>query len=169
MSYQKSRTFSAGRRPNAPNSNLLSSLGSTLQLMRFGIAIWALWYAATEGLAGTACAHWPTTNGTVIERKIEIHKSLKAFQADKHEPKVTYKYKVDGKEFVSSRIKFGGVASDQAEATLEKYKLPKVTVHYDPKNPTEACLDESANYSAMGCSVLVALFLFGLMIFDPKT
>jgi hypothetical protein len=142
------------------------SLTLLLQLMRLGLAIGALWFAATEYSSASSSKNWPTTTGKILEKRIEVHKSLKAFQSDTLEPKVTYEYTVGGKNYKSDRIQFGGVDSDKAKATIDGFKSDTVTVHYDPKNPGEACLNGHANYTSMGLYVLLAVFMFILMYSD---
>ena len=97
-----------------------------------------------------ASEQWPTTEGEVIESELERHRSN---QSTTYSALVVYKYAVDGGEFESDRIWFGGdySTSDRSEmsAVVKDFPVGKaVTVYISPDDPAESVLMPGAFISS---------------------
>jgi hypothetical protein len=84
-----------------------------------------------------------------------------------YEPVIEYSYRVDGREYHSTQIAFGGkLAGSEELAQAKAARYPQgadVVVHYDPKNPSNAVLDAKVAYAKP--LLVVALVFFALALF----
>ncbi|QDV15521.1 hypothetical protein Pan153_01350 [Gimesia panareensis] len=92
-----------------------------------------------------ASKEWPTTDGVVLESKIESHHSSNS-SSSTYSPKVIYRYEVEGQEFKGDTVWFGNDVStsdrSMSSKTVKKYPVQKnVTVYYDPAEPAVAVLE----------------------------
>src|SRR5215469_3921833 len=106
-----------------------------------GIALFALCLPRSFREMGSAS--WPATTGTIIKTNL-VHASGR--HNDGYVPGLQYKYEVDGRIYVGTRIDFHTQDSVHAKETAESwlYKYPRgstVRVYYDPKNPNITILE----------------------------
>jgi hypothetical protein len=83
-------------------------------------------------------AKWPTVTGNVTSSKVIFRSKRNLFL-----PIVSYRYKVDGRSYVSERIAFGPgdwISKDDAQALAARYPVGIVTVWFDPQDPATATL-----------------------------
>lgn len=142
--------------------------------------------------------NWPVTEGIVDRNTLapvvpreKVDPLQKLSTAPAEERGVEYSYKVDGKDYSSTRLvavqpqKFLQSLKmfyDMPDEKLLGTKYPvgsPVEVHYNPENPSEACLDVSAGwksrYVAICFSALtivlptVGFLLASLFIFRSET
>jgi len=98
-----------------------------------------------------ASNEWPSTDGKVIESELERHRGNEG--ETMYKALVVYEYSLDGGEFESDRVWFGGgySTSDRSEmqAVVKEYPVGKnVTVYYSPDDPGEAVLKPGAYFSS---------------------
>jgi len=102
---------------------------------------------------------WPAAPGVIGQTWVVSTKGSHAT----HTPKVRYSYRVNSREYESSRIKFGGcLTEDRAEATswVEAHEAgASVRVAYDPDDPSEAVLERGVPGSAWLLPSIGALFV----------
>ena len=83
--------------------------------------------------------NWPTTDGEIINSKMDISTGMNT-GLEYYDPCIDYKYKVQDKEYTSSRIYFGSqigssIKIDKIKTLINKYKTTqKIQVSYDPNN-----------------------------------
>ncbi len=111
--------------------------------------------------------NWPVTEGIVARNTLapvipreKVDPLEKTFAAPTEEKGVEYTYKVDGKDYSSTRL-----VAVQPQKFLQSMKMfydmpdekalgikypvgSPVEVHYNPANPAEACLDVSSGWKS---------------------
>jgi len=135
-----------------------------------GVMLLALLRAARRQAA--AASKWPVTTGRIVSSTVEHYRTrvggarsgtLTTF----YEPVVEYSYRVNGREYHSSQLSFGGrVAGSEQLAQAKAAQYPagtEVSVHYDPDNPTNAVLDLKIAYATP--LLALAVVFFGLALF----
>jgi Protein of unknown function (DUF3592) len=135
-----------------------------------GVMIVLMLWAARRQVAGAAA--WPQIAGRIVSSTVEHYRervggartgTLSTF----YEAVVEYAYTVNGREYHSTQLSFGGkTAGSQAGAEAKAARYPEgrqVLVHYDPKNPENAVLEVQI---AQGMPwAIIALAFFALAIF----
>jgi hypothetical protein len=126
-----------------------------------------------------ASKSWSSTTARIQASDVETRRSRSGSgYSTSHYPVVIYEYVVNGQRFQSRRVRFGSEIGygfrRMAENIAAKYPNGSlVSVFYDPANPTEAVLEQSAGGSNMlfgiiivvilGVLLVTGLFLFGGM------
>ena len=135
-----------------------------------GILLLALlWSARRQAAEATG---WPVTGGHVVASTVEHYRArvggarsgrLVTF----YEPVIEYSYRVDGREYHSTQISFGGkLAGSEESARTKAARYPQgadVVVHYDPTSPPNAVLDTKIVYAKP--LLVIALVFFALALF----
>ena len=128
-----------------------------------------LWSARRQAAEASG---WPVTGGHVVASTVEHYRTRvggarSGTLATFYEPVIEYSYRVDGREYHSTQISFGGkLAGSEELARAKAARYPSgtdVSVHYDPKNPSNAVLDLKVAYA--GPFLVITLVFFGLAIF----
>jgi hypothetical protein len=106
--------------------------------------------------ASAAARSWPVVPGRIVERSIGPSTTTGASRPGRYfEPRVTYRYTVDGKPYTGQRITQTTNAYDEDTARRVANELPdSVEVHYNPRDPGDALLRPSA--IAMSVLLLIA-------------
>lgn len=101
---------------------------------------------------------WATTMGQIIKSTL-----LKTGARNSWRPDVAYRYRANGVEHIGHRIAFDyfDYSLREAQAKVERYSInASVPVYYDPEQPQESTLEQSARELGSGLLVLpLALFL----------
>ena len=104
--------------------------------------------------------HWLTTKGIIIKSDIGVVSTGQGYTGKMY-PILKYKYCVDGREYVSSRIYSSGILGwNYKYRELNEILIPvneEVSVYYDPTNPKVACIKKDNYY------VPISIIFFGLM------
>ena len=83
-----------------------------------------------------------------------------------YEPVVEYSYRVNGREYHSTQLSFGGrVAGSEELAQAKAAQYPantEVVVHYDPDAPSNAVLDLKIAYATPLLVLALAFFAAAL-------
>lgn len=85
----------------------------------FGLGI--LWWGIREFLNGRAAVTWPTTEGVIVESRIE--KDCSGVDA-RYEPVVKYRYQVEDVEFTGERLRLGGINRFGSLSAAERHASP---------------------------------------------
>lgn len=137
---------------------------------------WHMWIGAGLALAGSAVIvgalrevrkaaatrRWSSTDGTVIESTVE-----KEFDdGTYYHLKLTYRYEVDGKSYVSSRLRAQPSSvwswAWPARHTASRYKVgSSVRVYYSAAEPHESVLERGISWSRLATLASVTAILFG--------
>lgn len=125
--------------PNPENAQFVTlSAGLGLFLLLFGFA------KERQALATQA---WTSTQGTVVTSEVRsFTKWEDGVQRTLYTPGITYRFTVNGREYISDRYSLGAEtgwgASRLVEKKVEKYPAGSpVAVYFNPKAPTESVLD----------------------------
>lgn len=131
-----------------------------------GVISWSIWNL----LEALASRRWATTGGVVVVSSLQQSRDSEGGFTYRSE--VSYRYTVNGAEFVSSRARFGdGLSfswSAPAVRTVRRYPTgAAVVVHYDPDEPDHAVLEPGVSgyifgglafgvvFAALGVSAIV--------------
>ncbi len=116
-----------------------------------------IWQAFRKVQLAKQSATWPVVNGIVTAAE-----SVKVLW--RAQPRVTYSYQVDGKQYASSNVSFAAaVPPAETEAILARYPLQQaVHVHYQSGNPIVAVLEAGPNravYSVLRQYIIWYVFI----------
>lgn len=108
-----------------------------------------------------ATEQWPQTEGEILESELQESSGDQGTMYSAH---VVYRYALDGGEFESNRIWYGGVysTSDRSEMfeIVKQYPVGKtVTVYYSPDSPSESVLIPGAYVLSHVLYVIGLVFL----------
>lgn len=117
--------------------------------------------------AGLKVRRWPVVPGRIIERGIGPATTTGASRPGRYfEPRVKYAYEVGGRTFVGRRIGLATAAYDEEKAARMAHGLPDtVEVHYDPRDPGNACLRPSS-YMLASIGLLVGIVCLAIGVGD---
>ena len=106
-----------------------------------------LGFALSGLINGHASTHWPTTEATIIQSKIEqkrVHSAERHGFTNKFRPSVEYIYSVDGKEYQGNRITAtdrDGVSREHSQSIIDSYPVDStVKVYYSADQPENSVL-----------------------------
>jgi Protein of unknown function (DUF3592) len=135
-----------------------------------GVLLLALLWSAHRQAA--EASGWPVIGGHVVASTVEHYRTRvggarSGRLATFYEPVIEYSYRVDGRDYHSTQIGFGGkLAGSEELARAQSARYPQgadVVVHYDPKSPSNAVLDVKVAYAKP--LLVIALVFFGLALF----
>jgi hypothetical protein len=97
---------------------------------------------------GIKSKSWPVTDGVIISGKSEYHANPSAVNG--YIPNIEYRYKVNDKNYTSTRINFSlnESAGNKANAAniLNKYRNgSEVKVYYNPNKPEQSVIETGNN------------------------
>jgi hypothetical protein len=107
--------------------------------------------------------NWPTTDGEIINSKIDISKGINT-GLEIYNPCINYRYKVQDKEYTSSRIYFGSqlgasYKEDKIKTLFSKYQTAqKIQVSYDPNNHQLSVI-EPGYHSELSFGIIAGILL----------
>ena len=134
----------------------------------FGLGVITVWLTATIGSSffySVSSRHWPKVLAQITSSAVITGTS----NAGRWwAPDLEYEYRVHGKLYHSSTIRFPMPAyynKESAADVLAPYsKDRQVAVAYDPKNPSRAVIEAGIS-SAMWKQILIPLFLWPLSFY----
>lgn len=136
-----------------------SLLGIGVILPGLVMSFWAAWSMYRGSLAGG----WPTEKGEIISSSAD-----QTGETHKYRFNVAYEYEVDGKIYTSSRYTTADklLPREEAERLASRNRPGKpVVVHYDPRNPSNAVLEQSfPTWTVPLLVVGIILLVNGLML-----
>ncbi len=122
---------------------------------------------------GSASVEWPTAQATVVRSKVTTSSSDgdTMYSAD-----VAYKYTVDGREYESNVVRFGGDFSSSESSGAHRIvnEYPEgmtIAVHYSPEEPAVATIETGTHWFGhlawwigIGAMLLGACLLAGFVV-----
>lgn len=111
------------------------------------VAVWAVFRKWQLGMQVKTAETWPTAEGTVISSTISSESSGGTNGPNTtYKARITYEYEAAGRTRRNNVICIGGQLQLSLRGKAENYCLrypvgEKVTVHYNPKKPTDAVLE----------------------------
>jgi len=133
-----------------------------------GFSIWSI----VNLISALSSRRWPSTSGVVVVS--DLQRSWDSDGTIEYRPELSYRYTVQGSEFVASRARFGDRLSinwsGPAVRIVTKYPVGKVvSVRYNPDDPGEAVLEPGLNALIfVGIAFGLVFLLFGLLILWQK-
>ena len=118
-------------------------------------------------ILGNAAKNWPTTSGTIKERKVEPYKmgTTTGFKNS-----VSYVYMVGTRVIFGDRIKFQPKILYDGLETAEFEKCypvgKKLIVHYNPDNHDQSCLQPGASSAKLLGQLVIYLILAAIIYFS---
>lgn len=113
---------------------------------------------------GARTSKWPSVPGVVESAAITTSVSGGKHRTTNYHCRVSYRFEVGGAVWHGSRIRATGESTGESDARedLGRYAPGSpCTVHYDPADPSEACLEPGGNVGALAGMGLGALILLG--------
>lgn len=154
------------------DSMIQNTMGSTIGLVTLLISgigvvmlVAGLLIARTPGKS----KDWPTAIGQILASTISYRRRSGGGRAPY--PLVMYLYQVEGRQYQSQRIYFGGeVGGSAMTGILKKYPVgAEVPVYYNPQNPADAVLERSIPMAKMlGLIGVIMLAVAAATYFMPK-
>ncbi len=145
-------------------SLLSSCFGLLLQVLRLGICVVLLYYAADEYTNGQASSNWPSVKGKLTTAEL---KQTKWKGETKLSAEVKYDYVVNGRTYSADRVQFGGLGFRDPAKVIDELKSTKdLRIHYKPDHPDVASIDTGCNLNFIGLEILAALGLIALAVND---
>lgn len=147
--------------------------GIGLLFFTIGVTL-GLFVGKPELDAAKASESWVTTEGTVVESRVQQGNGGKRNRksSSTYRPVIVFEYEVEGKNWTSNRPWFGSQIATDNRAMVQGFvdECPKgkvVTVYYDPENPAEAVLQPGASISSYFMVAFGAVFAMvgGVMVF----
>lgn len=93
-----------------------------------------------------ASTRWPSTKGVILSSKVKAPPAPSSTGSGRnravHVPRISYRYSVNGREYVDNRPTIGKVnGKGDSEKLVARFpKGAKVTVYYNPEDPSRAVL-----------------------------
>lgn len=99
-------------------------------------------------LGAVESRRWPNVQGLVVASQVEDKTDSEGGRL--YRPRVSYRYSVNGQDFVGERACFGDADyvgwALFARDIVARYRVRSpVTVHYDPSDPADAVLEPGLN------------------------
>ena len=114
---------------------------------------------------------WPSVPGLITASEISSNTSVGAYGSETkttYHPKVSYGYRVQGRDYQSSRVTFGSLGSsyERAKEVANRYPLGMdVAIFYNPANPAQAVLESGKEPSLVENGLGSAVFALAGMVF----
>jgi len=116
---------------------------------------------------GARTRSWESVEGEVLATAVETRESVEA--AHHYEPMVSYRYTVDGQEYLANEIVQFDVSysarSEAEEVTADYRSGSSVTVYYDPADPASALLEPGVQPMVPIGFGVAALMMFAFAVF----
>ena len=131
----------------------------SLALLCFVIWVIRLFWTALSS------RHWPLAQGRVISMEMDV---THLENEDLYTPRLTYRYRVDGKDYEGRRIDLTSqrkfYTQSAANAALEDYRQDRaVAVYYNPNRPTDSLLKPGVSMATWVITGLIIILLFLLV------
>ena len=131
--------------------------GGAILLIGSAFFLYKSFFTVQDGFASRS---WPSTQGTVMEARLEQVRSTGGTTSEKTIAHFFYEYSVNGEQYSSSRLNFFSISGDPVTAAKNHEPGQAVIVYYDPDNPDKSVLEPGLP----GIFVWLA-FGFGLLLF----
>ena len=175
----------AAPQPKKPKSKFIDLAGSSgkadrglifLILGMFAAGVVLMAWGGYEIKGSRESGSWPSIQGTISSSSVSKRTTRDSDRRTRttYYPKVGYRYRVDGRNYISSRIAFGtgdsGGSAKWARKIVNKYPVGKnVTVYYNPQDPQYGVLESGFTWrSIMILLAGIAFFAAGVLCVKAK-
>jgi hypothetical protein len=134
-------------------------------ILGFGIFSWSVWNIAL----GVDSSAWPETEAIVLVS--DLQRVTDTDGGYVYRPEISYRYVVEGQEYVASGAKFGYDRllnwSAPAIRLTRKYRAgSKINVRFDPDRPDRAVIEPGASWLLVSPAVVgLGLIMVGIAVF----
>jgi hypothetical protein len=146
-------------------SSVFSLIATMCGFLFFAIAAAVAFYLAFNARNKLRKVHtWPVTRGVIISSEAAVKVELNMEGRDRYHkmPEVRYTYSVAGRPYTGKRLTYAihSMNDQKAEMIVAFYPVGKeVDVHYDPKDPSHACLEIQEEKGASSCVTIAGYIL----------
>lgn len=144
-----------------------------LVIVLIGMILLILAIASLRKARGTE--FWRYTNGKITSSEIETSQRNTSDQKNeiRYTPKINYSYVVNGKEYVSNRIKImNDYSSNSIKAVqklISKYRCDsEVIVYFNPDKPEKSVLEKGISTNIYVLLVFSFIILLGALFFADQ-
>lgn len=151
----------------------MNSIGVLLSLVFIAIGLGLLYYARSVSAKAQESLSWPQVEGVISHSAVltQLGQTASSNNAVTYKADVTYRYKVQGRDYSSERVSLADFSSSggRAQGIVDRYPDgATVAVYYNPASPSEAVL-ERGNTTGIGVLYIIGgifaaaglAFLFG--------
>ena len=137
-----------------------------LPFLAAAFGVYLLWTGTAQIVNSIRSRTWPSAPGEVLSSRVEVSPSYQQSSSTSrnrahYTAKVRYAYMVNGRRFTNDVITWRDQSTGGSEAEQLVGRYPagrKVSVFYDPDNPTTAVLEQRFAWSAFLRLAFGALF-----------
>ncbi len=150
--------------PNPDRAFMVTMLGA--------MAVFALLIALAIQRQVWAAKGWKVASGRILSSDVEAYQKWTTVKGRSRlqtffRPSIVYAFEVDGQQFISDQVSFGGQISWSSprfsQQGLARYpEGSAVSVYYDPQNPTDSVLERRG--SGVILLVIITAGLLGLAL-----
>lgn len=139
-----------------------------IALLAVGVLVFFIRRRSAELQA--ASVNWPTADGRITDAKLHSWRDTNSKRLN-YMARVWFGYQVDGVDYTSEKISWGGrpysPISAEAEKTLAKYPVGSgVRVYYNPQKPKQSVLEPSEKGGlAVMTWIMVTFAIMGAVFF----
>ncbi|MEE4174882.1 MAG: DUF3592 domain-containing protein [Xanthomonadales bacterium] len=162
-------------------SRLPSIVFSLMALVLWALAAVFLWAGLGNTWYGWVSEGWPTAEGRILVSQVEEIRATRVERRSsndlvnptprgpiiRYRPVIKYQWQVGGNLYQRDRRNFSAAVADEdtpeaAEAIIAAYEAgERVSVYYDPDQPSRGILEPGPHWDGFGVSLVVAMILAG--------
>lgn len=143
----------------------LVTIGKLVLGVAMTVAVPFMAYVMIKNLIGSRASNsWPQAQATIT--RFEIVEDYLGRRLPSYQPKVEYRFSVDGKDYSGSRLAFG-VHSSEIRSEIEELGVKYApgtqhAVYYDPADLTQSVIERGTHWLAyVGLVVPLAMLIVG--------
>ena len=138
----------------------MNLVGVLMSLVFIAIGLGLLYYARSVTAKAQRSLSWPEVEGAISHSAVlqQMQQTSSSNNAATYKADVTYRYKVQGRDYYSERITLADFSSStgRAQGIVDRYPDgATVTVYYNPVDPSDAVLERG------GTTGIGVLYLIG--------
>jgi len=137
----------------------MNAIGVLVSLVFIAIGLSLLYYARSVSAKAQQSLSWPQADGVIAHSAVlQQMQTSSSTNAATYKADVTYRYKVQGRDYSSERITLADFSSSTGRAQDIVDRFPDgapVTVYYNPVDPSDAVLERD------GTSGIRLLYIIG--------
>jgi len=141
-----------------------------MSLVFIAIGSGLLFYARRVSAKAQQSLSWPTTDGAISHSAVlqQMGQTSSSTNAANYKADVTYRYKVQGRDYSSERITLADFSSSggRAQGIVDRYPDgAPVTVYYNPVDPSDAVLERGSTSGIAVLCVIGGIFAAAGLLF----
>lgn len=109
-------------------------------------SVYMLRHAITSYKSAVASRSWPTTDGQLADIRLWGKRNIGGEMKEAEKLAVTYTYEINGRKFTGKSVAFYTLVYPKTLEFAERYGSERdVTVHFNPRDPSESVLVPGLN------------------------